>query len=234
MPTLDIFSSKQYRNARPQISTSPVRRVPVRQDIPGDVAEERAAQLRPTATPIQPRSLFSAPPSTAPARPNAGGTMTRNGVTTRVPPSAGGPPQRSATMNAGGTMTRGGVPTNVAPSPYQPPTAASAGGTMQRAGQPALAVPPTPVASPTTVAAPQTEANNPLTGANNQQAGGTTAPIPDPAKALGFSQRGGVAPAGQDVAGATGAGGSGLFAGTFKNPRAAGIYEGVVKKLFGG
>lgn len=152
------------------------------------------------------------------------------------------------TPNAGGTITRNLAPgvkavTKYAPSPYNPsPNRPNMGGTMTRNGKTTvvppspsgLATPAEPVASPTTEAAPQTESNNPLTGDDNAQPGGTTDQI-DPGSALGLKQRGASTPKGTDALPESkgGLGGTGIYARQFANPRAADLYGSYVKKIFG-
>lgn len=152
---------------------------------------------------------------------------------------------RRVTPNAGGTITRNGVTTTFAPSPYNPsPDRPNLGGTMTRNGitkavppgaAASLATPAAPVAAATTVAAPQTESNNPLTGDTNQDAEDTTQAV-DPGQALGLNQRGSSTARGADAipgSGKGGVGGTGIFARQFANPKSAGLYDSYVRKIFG-
>lgn len=156
-------------------------------------------------------------------RPNLGGTMTRKGVVTMVPPS---PAQNTDPNRAGsgGTITRGGVVTKVAPTPAKAPMASpvspvspvapAAAPAAPRGPSPAAIkflqdgitppdptlspVSPVPVAAPTTRGAQQTESANPLTGDTNRAAGGTVQPV-NPAQALGLNRGGTGVPRGQDA-----------------------------------
>ncbi len=191
-------------------------------------------------------------------RMNQGGTVTRsNGQSITTGPSAGSGADGSFGSGLtrarpdGGTITRGGQTIDVPPGGTgvrRAPPAAPSVPPPQPALAPALkpALPPTqpaaiqpalpnnsgtPVASPTTSAAQQTEGANPLTGDGNAQPGGTTDDV-DPAKKMGFSQRGSGAPSGQDAAPGN-TGGTGLYKRTFANPKSASLYDTYVKKIFG-
>lgn len=167
------------------------------------------------------------------ARPNRGGTITRNGVTTTYAPSAGqsADPNRP---NRGGTLTRQIAPgvkatTIVPPSPssirsQMTPALPTA---MPAALQPAIDSPGAPAVSQ------QSEGANPMTGATSTQPEDSTEDI-DPGQALGMKQRGSSLPRGTDAQPSSGnVGGSGLYARTFSSPKSASIYDKYVKDLFG-
>lgn len=191
----------------------------------------RSAQL--AANQFKGQNLQLMRQNTDPNRAGSGGSITRNGVTTMVPPTA-------------------------AKSPVPSPVNAMVAG----ASSPLARTPGAPVTAPTTVGAQQTETANPLTGDTNRNAGGTVAPV-NPGRAMGFSRAGSGVPRGQDAApmaapapvaspeqatqqkigssmkstmdnlrGKT-AGGTGLYRRTFTNPQSAGMYDGYVKRLFG-
>ncbi len=197
----------------------------------------RSSGQAPAAAPAA--QLASAPASAVrrvpPAQPaptqggaSAGGTITRNGLTTAYAPT---PADGS---NKGGTMTRAGATTIVPPSPRAIRTQMTPAlpANQPAALQPALNSPGAPVTSPTTSAAPQTESNNPLTGDGNAQPADTTDAV-DPGSALGLNRRGTTVPKGTDAVDGN-VGGSGLYARKFGNPKSASIYGAYVKKLFPG
>jgi hypothetical protein len=75
--------------------------------------------------------------------------------------------------------------------------------------------------------------NNPLTNdTGSEELPGDQEEI-DPAKQMGFSQRGSSVPRGSDASGEGHMGGSGLYAKKFSNPKSADLYGSYVKKLFG-
>ncbi len=177
--------------------------------------------------------------------PNAGGTITRGGVTTSYAPSpAGGP---SGTTNAGGSITKGGVTRSFGPSPYKAPVPRNNAGlpvsppaippALPQVMPPALPaplssalpVPGSPVPSATTSNAQQTESANPLSGDGNAEPEDTSDAI-KPGSALGVNQRGNSVPRGQDLM----AGGTGPYRRKLSSPGAASVYDGVVRKLFSG
>lgn len=171
------------------------------------------AGAAPAATSVLQRapSRGVTPPALSrPTTPNAGGTITRGGVTSAYAPSPASDPR----VNSGGTMTRNGVTTVVPPSVSK------------------LTTPASPVAgAPTTSGVTQTESHNPLSGDGNSEAGETTDSL-DPAQSLGLSQRGSGTPQGQDALPGI-SGGSGLYARRFGSQETADVYSKYVKKLFG-
>lgn len=100
----------------------------------------------------------------------------------------------------------------------------------------ALGVRPTTGLSRVPPAPQQTERVNPLVGDVNAQPEDTTrtvAPAQSAGAALGFSSRGSKTPAGTDAAPGPNTGGSGLYSRVFSNSRAASVYDGYVRTLFG-
>lgn len=199
----------QRRPARPQISTSPVRMVDVKKNLPKDVGDERAAELdamsamtAPQVASLVQRVAPKPQPAAAPAGPTAGrgqpsqfipghttgGAVTKDGMRHEV--GAYGAPNTKP-----GAATRGGV-TKTVP---QGPTAPRAG-TATR-GDRTITVPPQPPA-PT--------------------------PGMDAGKALGFSSRGGTVPRGNDALD----GSNGLFSQRFASRTAGGPTERSMRRAF--
>jgi len=164
------------------------------------------------------------------ATPNSGGTMTRDGITRTVAPSAFGSSNLSPTQNSGGTLTRGGITRIVAPSPVSDPDMNS-GGTLTKDGV-TTDVAPSPVSQPKPTA-DQPAKNDPLTNDTGSDALPGEQEEIDPANALGFSRKGSSIPSGIDSSGEGHMGGTGLYAKKFSNPRSADLYGSYVKKLFG-
>lgn len=122
------------------------------------------------------------------------------------------------------------INTPVSPRPAQ----GGSGGIMTMAGQTRVVAPTPaqPVASPTTANAQQTESANPLSGAGNQQAAGTTTAI-NPGAALGFSRRGSAAPAGIDAAPSMADNSSSIYNKNLAKPTRQQMIDQYVKRLFG-
>lgn len=179
--------------------------------------------------------------------------------TTRPGEGVNNDPNRAG---SGGTITRNGITTRVAPTPATIPQARTSYDDFLRdnpdspAATGALATPRQPIApvSPTRNQQ-QVEAANPLTGDENMAPGGSTTPVNVP-RALGFSSRGSSIPRGQDaisnanqdvqnnmrsmsqgiqdnLRGRPSVGGSGLFRRTFTNPASADRYGSYIRTLFG-
>lgn len=132
----------------------------------------------------------------------------------------GAPPNERGQIDAATTLPRkdyGGATLNTRTNVAQTPGAS---------------LPAQPIAPP---APQQTEAANPLTGDRNGQMEDTTAAIQDPARAVGFSSRGGGNPRGMDAAPSDpNTGGTGIYARRFGSSAAAAQYDSYVKRLFGG
>lgn len=109
--------------------------------------------------------------------------------------------------NAAANGTGVVVPPGTVPADYTPPRV--------------MAPPPPPV--------PQTEGANPLSGDGTKQPQGSTTTLPSAAP-MGFGTRGSATPAGQDAN--PNVGGTGPYARTFKDPRAAAIYHDYTRRLF--
>lgn len=194
---------------------------------------------------------------------NQGGSVVKDGAITNYAPSAyNGPAQPTKTglqrpspqtipgqtqPNAGGTITRNGATTNYPATPYQKPLPVvaprspfSPSAAMEQAARPtgAIQAAPSPAmgaaARPSPVAPQQqTEAASPLSGDETTQPEGTSAPVPNPGQAMGFSQRGTNVPKGMDAM-AGHVGGSGLHSRRFTSKESAGAYDGFIRRLFSG
>jgi len=176
--------------------------------------------------------------------PNSGGTMTRGGITTNVAPSAFGSSNLSPTQNSGGTLTRNGITRVVPPSPVSNP-AINSGGTLTKDGVTKVVPATQALTQPDPVDEPSEETdesqptskqpaqNNPLTNDTGSEALPGDQEEIDPAKQMGFSQKGSAIPRGMDASGDGHIGGTGLYAKKFSNPRSADLYGSYVKKLFG-
>lgn len=204
------------------------------------------------AQPTARGALTRVTPSAAPT-PNAGGSMTQGGQTTVIPP--GQPPAASAVSVRPAPMPAPQPATPVPTAPMAPPPVATPGATTRAApgrspfspsqamhdafmtkpagtpGTPGGTIVPPPTAQPV-VAPPQSEARNPMSGAQTNQTPTTTASLPNPAQAMGFSSRNGT-PAGSDAMGNGNVGGTGLYAKRFNSQKAASVYSDYVRKIFG-
>lgn len=167
------------------------------------------------------------------------------------------PPAAAATPGAPQAST-----VRRAPPPLARPTTPSAGGTMQRAGGPALAVPPTAPRTPgvnsggtitrsltpgvnaTTIVPPSASQPRtvqsapvqpaPQTEAANPLVGDTTTQPEDTTSAVDPAQAAGFSSRGPATPkGADAVGGTGIFQRRFSNPASAGIYDKYVRRLFG-
>jgi predicted component of type VI protein secretion system len=176
--------------------------------------------------------------------PNSGGTITRNGVTTNVAPSAFGSSNLSPTQNSGGTLMRNGITRVVPPSPVSD-TSVNSGGTLTKDGvtkvvpatqaltQPAPIDEPADDTDKSQPTSNQPAQNNPLTNDSGSEALPGDQEEIDPAKQMGFSQKGSTVPRGIDASSDGHMGGAGLYAKKFSNSRSADLYGSYVKKLFG-
>jgi hypothetical protein len=172
-----------------------------------------ATGMQQTRTPVRPAMVPQAPAGSAQDSVNAA----------RAKLAEVGPGYVGSIYGKPGSYTEA----RPAPTPVRP--SFSAGGPVRQT--PGASLPVQPITPP---APQQTEAANPLTGDRNGQMEDTTAAIQDPARAVGFSSRGGGNPRGTDVMpGGANTGGTGVYARTFASPSSAQVYDQYVRRLFG-
>ncbi len=135
------------------------------------------------------------------------------------------------TPNAGGTITRGGLTRSYAASPAASldPMRPNQGGTISTEVAPNVTATQSYPATPTKA---QPAKNNPMTGAGTagDQVSGSVEDV-DPGQAMNMTSRGGSTPTGTDATSSRPMAGTNLMARTFASPLAKNLFDNYTKRL---